>query len=111
MDYDALMRKTIGERISLLRIEHGESQADLAAAVDVSQGAIGHIERGIRAPSRKLLFRIAAHYRVSADWLELGIEAPDPALAEVLEAWSLLSPEAKDLIRLQIRADRARRTK
>lgn len=45
------------------RREHsGESQADLALAVDVTRQSINAIERGRYDPSLELAFKLATHY-------------------------------------------------
>nr|WP_282594231.1 helix-turn-helix transcriptional regulator [Halorientalis brevis] len=45
-----------------LREDNGESQADLAAAVDVTRQTINAIERDRYDPSLELAFALAAHY-------------------------------------------------
>jgi putative transcriptional regulator len=45
-----------------LRDEHGESQADLAAAVDVTRQTINAVERDRYDPSLELAFALADHY-------------------------------------------------
>ena len=44
------------------RERSGESQADLAAAVDVTRQSINAIERGRYDPSLELAFKLARHY-------------------------------------------------
>jgi putative transcriptional regulator len=52
------MRNDIRER----RAETGESQADLAAAVDVTRQTINAIERERYDPSLELAFTLADHF-------------------------------------------------
>lgn len=52
------MKSTVRDR----REAHGESQADLAAAVDVSRQTINAIERDRYDPSLELAFKLAAHF-------------------------------------------------
>ena len=52
------MRNDIRER----RAETGESQADLAAAVDVTRQTINAIERERYDPSLELAFALADHF-------------------------------------------------
>ena len=52
------MKSTLRDR----REAHGESQADLAAAVDVSRQTINAIERDRYDPSLELAFKLAAHF-------------------------------------------------
>ncbi len=44
------------------REQEDESQADLAAAVDVTRQSINAIERGRYDPSLELAFKLARHY-------------------------------------------------
>ncbi|MCY4731884.1 helix-turn-helix transcriptional regulator [Natronomonas gomsonensis] len=52
------MKNNLKER----RAERGESQADLAAAVDVTRQTINAIERERYDPSLELAFALAAHF-------------------------------------------------
>lgn len=52
------MKNDLRER----RKQEGESQADLAAAVDVTRQSINAIERGRYDPSLELAFKLARHY-------------------------------------------------
>lgn len=52
------MKNNLRER----REQAGESQADLAVAVDVSRQSINAIERGRYDPSLELAFKLARHY-------------------------------------------------
>ena len=52
------MKNDLRER----RERAGESQADLAAAVDVTRQSINAIERGRYDPSLELAFKLARHY-------------------------------------------------
>ena len=57
------MRNDIPER----REETGESQADLAAAVDVTRQTINAIERERYDPSLELAFELADHFGCRID--------------------------------------------
>ncbi|WP_254862137.1 helix-turn-helix transcriptional regulator [Halovivax gelatinilyticus] len=57
------MKNDLAER----RADSGESQADLAAAVDVTRQTINAIERGRYDPSLELAFALAAHYDSSIE--------------------------------------------
>lgn len=92
--YGASMEDTIGGRIAALRIEAREAQADLAAAIGRAPSMVSHYEQGRRQPSKSILFAIARHYGVSADWLETGKALPD-GTEEVVEAWRRASPETR----------------
>lgn len=61
---------SLGDRIKELREERGESQADLAAALNLSQRAtIEQWEKGTRFIKAAQLAEIARHFNVSADYL------------------------------------------
>jgi transcriptional regulator with XRE-family HTH domain len=59
-------------RLVALRTKAGESQEDLARALDVNVGAISRYERGINSPRAEHIALIARHYSVSTDHLILG---------------------------------------
>lgn len=63
-------------RIKELRARYGESQADLAAAVNVSPSALSGYETGKYQADVPTYFAIAKHYGVSVDYL-LGGDAPE----------------------------------
>ena len=64
---------TIGEKIHLLRKRSGESQMDLADALQVSNSCVSHWEIEKQQPNAYAIREICKHYKVSADWL-LGLE-------------------------------------
>ena len=51
--------KTLGLSIKRIREQKNLSQEKLAEAADIHTSYIGQIERGLRYPSLKVLFRIA----------------------------------------------------
>lgn len=74
--------KSFAERLRFARNLRGQTQAQLARACRVSQGAIANYESGARQAA-KIIFRLAAVLRVSAIWLAEGtgpIEFDAPAL-------------------------------
>lgn len=58
------MQTTISSKVRDLRVTRGWTQQEVADAVGVTQGAIGHIETGRVTPSVGLLLRLAAHFGV-----------------------------------------------
>jgi transcriptional regulator with XRE-family HTH domain len=91
---------TIGDRIAALRTERGETQADLASHVGCEAAMIGHVEKGRRNLTARLLFAIANHYRVTADWLWIGEPAAmDGSEAELARALANASPQTLDAVR------------
>jgi prephenate dehydratase len=72
---------SIAKRIKQARVDADLTQADLAAAVDVSQPTVNGWERGAFAPSRDRVERIAYATTKSRLWLELGGEGADAKVA------------------------------
>ena len=58
-------------RLRVLRAEHGWSQAELAARLDVSRQAVNAIETGKYDPSLPLAFRIARLFGQSIEQIFL----------------------------------------
>lgn len=98
------MANTLRYRIATLRIDRGEQQADLAAAVGCARSMISAIETGRKEPGRELLFAIAKHYGVSADWLQTGQDDPADDLAELINALRNAAPEVVEAVRLMLKA-------
>lgn len=61
-----------GKRLALFRASIGLSQRALAAALSVSNSAVGQIEANTVTPSKGFLLKISDVYGVSADWLLNG---------------------------------------
>ena len=58
------------QRLKDLRKAHPElTQAKLAEILDVSQQAVGLLERGKNMPSHELVFKIASFFNVTTDYL------------------------------------------
>lgn len=68
----------IGERLSEIRKDHGDTQADLARYLGVSLPTVRAWEQEISSPNHKTLVSICRLYHVSADYL-LGLSDVDPA--------------------------------
>ena len=67
----------IGERLQEVRKDHGDTQKDLAAKLNVVFHTVSSWEQGKSEPSHELLVKICNLYNVSADYL-LGISNSDP---------------------------------
>ncbi len=68
----------IGERLSEIRKDHGDTQAMLAEQLGVSLPTVRAWEQEKSSPSHEMLVAICRLYRVSADYL-LGLSDTDPA--------------------------------
>lgn len=68
----------IGERLSEVRRDYGETQGELAAYLHVSLATIRSWEQDKSAPSHEVMVAICRRYHVSADYL-LGLADVDPS--------------------------------
>ncbi len=64
--------KVFGERLLRLREERNETQEQLANAVDITRQSLSRYETNERTPNIELIYNIAKHYNVSAEYL-LGL--------------------------------------
>lgn len=66
-------RFDIGQKIREARIGKGMTQADLAEALDVSQGAVGQWEQGITVPKFRNLVALSELFGIPVgDLLKVG---------------------------------------
>ena len=89
-------------RLRLARRARHMKQADLARMLDLKPSSIARLERGRTLPGLPNLFLIAQALEVSTDFL-LGLEdtlqhQEDPALAELVRAYALMSPDDRELL-------------
>ena len=68
----------IGERLSEIRKDYGDKQADLAQKLYVTVSTIRSWEQEKSSPSHDMLVKICRLYHVSSDYL-LGLSNVDPA--------------------------------
>ena len=95
----------LGDRIRDLREKRGESQADMAAALNLSQRAtIEQWEKGTRFIKAGQLAEIAAHFHVSTDYL-LGVtrvQAQDMKLRAACEYTGLSENAVLSLVNIRL---------
>lgn len=60
------------QRMVDVRVDHDESQRELAKAIGYHQVQIARYETGVNAPPIDYLLKFCQHYHVSADYL-LGL--------------------------------------
>lgn len=77
--------KESGYRIQNLRIERGMTQEALAEKLNLSASMMSKIERGIKGISIDFLIEIAVFFSVSTDYLLLGYEIPQKAVADKMD--------------------------
>lgn len=70
------MSARFNERLSLLLMQNGLTQKELAERAGVTEAAMSHYIRGDRTPRASVLARIADALNTSTDYL-LGGEEPD----------------------------------
>lgn len=69
--------KALGLSVKRLREQKNLSQEMLAESADIHTSYIGQIERGLRFPSLKVVFRIADALNVQASELFSGIDVKE----------------------------------
>ena len=90
----------IGERLSEIRKDHGDTQADLAKQLNTSVYAIRSWEQEKSSPSHEMLIDICHLYLVSSDYL-LGLTDMDPAYRKNRQNVALTSEEIRELRRFE----------
>lgn len=81
----------IGERLSEIRKDHGDTQADLAARLNVSLAAVRSWEQEKSSPNHETLVSICRLYNISSDYLlgltrvELSEKFTQEELAQIRE--------------------------
>ena len=60
---------SIAKRLSDLRQDHDETQADIAKLLNVAKPRISEWERGVYTPGVDTLIILANHWQVSLDYL------------------------------------------
>lgn len=63
------MFENLGTKLKTARINSNLSRKQVAELIDVSVSTIGLYESGTRLPSLSILVKLAAHYKVSIDYL------------------------------------------
>ncbi len=65
------MENNIGSRFKIVRKMNNLNQNQFAEAINISQGRLSEIEKGICKPSADTLILIAEQFRVDLNWLLL----------------------------------------
>ena len=71
----------IGERLSEIRKDHGDTQAELAVKLNVTVSAVRSWEQGKSSPPHETLVSICRLYGISSDYL-LGLSDIDPVYTQ-----------------------------
>lgn len=86
----------IGERLAEIRKDHGDTQAALAARLNISLSSIRSWEQEKSSPPHEMLVMICKIYHVSADYL-LGLTSVDPAYVQRRRIESFSKAELEEL--------------
>lgn len=73
---NAEINKDVGQRVQELRIKHDLTLEELSEFLGVTPGFLGLIERGKRGLTIRLLIMLSALFRVSQEYLTLGVRPP-----------------------------------
>jgi transcriptional regulator with XRE-family HTH domain len=74
------VEEAFGQVLRELRKEHGLSQEQLGFEVDSGRTYISELERGIRTPTLRWLFRIAQRFEVTPSEILDRVERLEPRL-------------------------------
>lgn len=87
----------IGERLSEIRKDHGDTQSSLAQKLCVSLPTVRAWEQEKSSPSHEMLVGICKLYHISADYL-LGLSSVDPAYIQKKRVKVLSRSEFNELM-------------
>ena len=79
------------KRLKELRLAHGETQKELANAIEVGRTTISEYESGKIVPKQEGLLRLANHFNVSVDYLTGVSNTPATRKQNVSDIDSLLN--------------------
>lgn len=79
------------KRLKELRLAHGETQKDLANAIEVGRTTISEYESGKIVPKQEGLLKLANHFNVSVDYLTGVSNTPATRKQNVSDLDSLLN--------------------
>lgn len=94
---------SIGGRFLEIRKARGLNQVDVAAAIDVSHGALVNYEKGFREPPATAIIAFSQTYNVNPTWLLLGEGRPERSSLDDIYgrsigiAWAYLSRGGDDV--------------
>ncbi|MFQ7139951.1 helix-turn-helix transcriptional regulator [Evtepia sp.] len=86
----------IGERLSEVRKDHGDTQSSLAKKLNVSVATVRSWEQEKSSPAHEILVNICKMYRVSSDYL-LGLSNVDPSYIQRRRLESFTQQELEEL--------------
>lgn len=86
----------IGERLSEVRKDHGDTQASLAKKLNVSVATVRSWEQEKSSPAHEILVDICKMYHISSDYL-LGLSNIDPSYVQRRRLASFTEQELEEL--------------
>jgi transcriptional regulator with XRE-family HTH domain len=102
---------TLGERMKAARLQRGLKQADIAAMLGCTRGAVSQFETGLNKPNIETLVTFANETGISLDWLLLGknnggqYDQRIAALPEALRMYVIEALILAERVRLSIPAE------
>ena len=91
--------KTLGDKISKLRVDLGMSQAELARKIDLTPAAVSLLEKNERKPSLDVLGKIAEVLGVSTSYfLEEDDKSIDPKAQILFRGYGDLSNDYQEML-------------
>lgn len=92
--------KKFGERLFKLREERGETQLQLAQAIGITRQSLSRYETNERTPNIDLIYSIAKHFNVSADYL-LGLSDVQSVNTDIQTACKVTGLSEESISHLQ----------
>ena len=92
--------KIIGQKLRTERERIGQTQEQIAEAIDITPAFVGHIERAERSMSLNTLIKFCNHYHVTIDYLLSDIlpHDDDNTLIQISDILKDKSPEQQSAI-------------
>ncbi|EEG77716.1 helix-turn-helix domain-containing protein [Dethiobacter alkaliphilus] len=96
-----------GQRIKLLREEHGYTQRDFAKVIGINNSVLSRIEAGIRPVEDELLSKFASFFHCTADYLLGRSDFRRGRLVTDTELKEFLPPEVVNKNKIEMWVDEA----
>ncbi|WP_144488821.1 helix-turn-helix domain-containing protein [Bacillus thuringiensis] len=84
----------LNERVKLLRTEHKLTQEQFATDIGITKASVSKFEKGMKAPGRETLEKIADYFNVTTDYLLGRSEEPELTTEED----KIVSEEGKNIM-------------
>ena len=95
----------LGDRMRVIRLDHGLKQSEVAQALHVSRSTYSYYETGISRPDPLVLAKLANYYDLSINAFFSEEYPPQPCEPMSRDAIGILTPQERALI-LLLRTDK-----